>query len=987
MRTNAWRCRLWTVAGALLLLLAAAAAHAQDEQSVGFLRKGTFGEMTEAEFKASLPEYFPPAGAARPTDIPDVYGPGAVLNVGNLFMKITNWGFLGNPFTAFSSDPSGQWPGASGVEYLNFVGFSVAGVNPLATDPNAVRRVSTNQEWRPATLDPVDKIYRAYDGILNGARFINDDRDSDPATGDLRIDEDFQDGHDNDLDGSIDEDFGAMGQQTFACVLRDDTQQAINATFAEKHVPLGLECQQLAWAYSIPGFTDFNICQWTIYNVSGHTIDSVFVGGQVDMDCGPITSSSYWTDDKDLAGFPSSVLPHLVPSTDKRLQDSTMRAERTPEGISKDSALCSHYDIRINGFSISDDDGDVGRTTGIPTFVLVDHTLDPLGINGPATVGFHAFRSFTWTTPYAGGGNPRTDQQRYEFMSGAAGTNVGEDGLINQERSEEKGDFGVYWSCGPWRNLADGASVQVTIAFTVARGTYTNAMRFPVDYQLYRAGQFSGGEAALVTKYASLDNCYAIQVAFQGIYEENTNWPWLTNGHGRETRIKPSAGEGPYTGTDCRSEQSRIATYLLPDWFDFDCDYCTGAYDSRKSLGMFHRTWNADAPPPNPNVNVAAAYNYSDNPTRIVAAGDNKVTLAWDNISEVTPDPKSNWLDLRGYRIWKAANWLRPVGSAGPSDDDWSLLGEFRQFHYQGSNGLILRNYTDKDAAPGSGGCPQLLVPNHVYPAGSEHCSAGCVDTATVSICLELDDLWDRQSGQVLHAADTTSVTCVIDNATGECTRVQGCILGRQTCADVNNKDTRTRYPIGRYQLVDREVKDGFVYFYSVTSFDSTGSGRSLLELSGRRSATEADGVVPQISTRSGKNVWVVPNPYRGYRAIQSRPSSWDLTPNGSDPTGTHIDFMGLPSGKWTIKIFTVSGDLVQVLHSEDAVNESIRSPVSGPNGTSLPGYNRQQDNANDGQARWNLISRNGQDIVSGIYLFTVDSDGGTQRGKFVVIR
>jgi hypothetical protein len=39
------------------------------------------------------------------------------------------------------------------------------------------------------------------------------------------------------------------------------------------------------------------------------------------------------------------------------------------------------------------------------------------------------------------------------------------------------------------------------------------------------------------------------------------------------------------------------------------------------------------------------------------------------------------------------------------------------------------------------------------------------------------------------------------------------------------------------------------------------------------------------------------------------------------------------------------------------------------------------------GQARWNLISRNGQDVESGIYLFTVDSSAGHQVGRFVVIR
>ena len=46
-----------------------------------------------------------------------------------------------------------------------------------------------------------------------------------------------------------------------------------------------------------------------------------------------------------------------------------------------------------------------------------------------------------------------------------------------------------------------------------------------------------------------------------------------------------------------------------------------------------------------------------------------------------------------------------------------------------------------------------------------------------------------------------------------------------------------------------------------------------------------------------------------------------------------------------------------------------------------------QQENAADGQASWNLISRNGQDVVSGIYMFSVESDQGTQQGKFVIIR
>ena len=35
----------------------------------------------------------------------------------------------------------------------------------------------------------------------------------------------------------------------------------------------------------------------------------------------------------------------------------------------------------------------------------------------------------------------------------------------------------------------------------------------------------------------------------------------------------------------------------------------------------------------------------------------------------------------------------------------------------------------------------------------------------------------------------------------------------------------------------------------------------------------------------------------------------------------------------------------------------------------------------------WDLISRNTQAVVSGIYLYTVESETGTQVGKFVIIK
>src|ERR1051325_482252 len=396
-------------------------------------------------------------------------------------------------------------------------------------------------------------------------------------------------------------------------------------------------------------------------------------------------------------------------------------------------------------------------------------------------------------------------------------------------------------------------------------------------------------------------------------------------------------------------------------WFDFDCDYCTGVFNQQKG-GLFHHTWLAESPPPSPGTNLGVSYNYTDNPDRRFApGGDGQVTIAWDNLSEVTADPKTAWFDFRGYKIWKVSNWTRPVGSGGPGEDDWTLLAEYRLFDYAPNNKYKIVTTAGDTVIK----CPRVYIPQ----VGD-----------SMDICLDRGDLWDRQSGNIIKPNPSVLCVgypnCVIDSAFANGTKT------------VRPNEGRIHYPVGRYAHVDRQVKNGFLYFYSVSAFDSTGFGGGKVELNGRRAAVEAEGVVPQSGTNLNRGVWVVPNPYRGLRAIQDRPSAWDLTPNASDPTGTHIDFLGLPGGKWSIKIFTLSGDLVVTLSSDDAVNASTRnSTVIDSRGVGHQNVTRQQDTPNDGQARWNLISRNGQDVVSGIYLFTVESTRGTQRGKFVIIR
>jgi len=164
-------------------------------------------------------------------------------------------------------------------------------------------------------------------------------------------------------------------------------------------------------------------------------------------------------------------------------------------------------------------------------------------------------------------------------------------------------------------------------------------------------------------------------------------------------------------------------------------------------------------------------------------------------------------------------------------------------------------------------------------------------------------------------------------------------------------------YPVGRYRLTDSLVQNGFDYVYAVSSVSDirSPSGALVGRLESPLPVHFFDRTTPQAAARDrAGGVWVVPNPFRAN-------ASWDRPPVLGDPLTRHIDFMGLPRARCTIKIWTVAGDLVAVLDHD------------GSRG--------------DGEAEWNLVSRNGQDVESGLYLFTVDSPVGHQVGRFVVIR
>ena len=167
-------------------------------------------------------------------------------------------------------------------------------------------------------------------------------------------------------------------------------------------------------------------------------------------------------------------------------------------------------------------------------------------------------------------------------------------------------------------------------------------------------------------------------------------------------------------------------------------------------------------------------------------------------------------------------------------------------------------------------------------------------------------------------------------------------------------------YEVGRYVYEDTQgLKNGMLYFYDVTAYSCwTDSSGNYLELSSQPAALEREGIRPThaaVSMESWKDlVHTVPNPWRGGAA-------WDLRPSNNDPTGTHLDFVGLPEEECTIRIYTLAGDLVQTL--------------------------RHDGRTGAGTTHWNMITRNGQGIISGVYLYAATCADETAVGRFTVIR
>jgi hypothetical protein len=860
-----------------------------------------------------------------------------VHNVGRVLLQMTNIGETGNEYNPLlTTVPSCEWPPGSGYDYLYAAGLWVG-----ALDASGIPHVTTalyrpeNELYPEITpqnvcvtgpIDQVADIRESYEGIPNGNRVISASVNPDDD-GDGLVDEDFLNGLDDDGDGRCDEDYSAIGQQMFACEYNDYQSEIRQAD--PEHVPLGIKVQQTSYAWATPGQDDFVGIDYRIINVSGRVLRNVYVGIFADCDVGSrAMPQTYFRDDQ--VGLIDSTVSYIG---------------ATGETVRRRIQMGYMWDNPDNPNKPQENKG--GDAPGFIGCMFLNHTTDPSGLTAPPRVGITSFRFFAGQASYAAGGDPENDAQRYEVMSNPL-LNPDVTGPVTSQRPL---DYRFLMATGPFKEIRPDSSLTISVAWVLGEG------RGP-----------SGAGGTLI------DNAIAAQRVFDGLYTDLDGNP-LTGQCGAETRIcNDQVGGPPFV-------------YLIPDTSLCRIRFHSGfsAEEQAKYPGL--RPWDPFAPCDlqqdgkfvcqdrlGGTIRDGGAHCASEDTTAVGVFPGNCVQVDLDCDVNTGQGGREHLVN------WVAASPLPSPIYRG--EDGQGEVTDFLQ-HYRTRNDsttvsawffpgdrkvtLKWNNFAEqvRDAQRGN---LKEFIGYRLYKAAGWKRPLGTNSPSR--------DLWQLLGEWRARPAGTAArpLSELIDPSAPMLLTTRTVVrwdpARRMARSDSSYTEDDTLYAVGRYSYVDTHVLNGFPYFYSIVpmSIVPGDTPETDLLLQGNPGASNSQVVYPRGDAKPDQDhVYVVPNPYRAG-------AEWDLVPLESDPSGTKVLFMNLPRTKGTIHIYTLAGDLVRDL------------PFDGRAAPDME-YGKDPVTTSAGSVPWNLISRNGQRIVSGIYLYSVDTDLGRQVGRFVVIR
>ncbi|MBU8923067.1 MAG: hypothetical protein KOO63_14710 [Bacteroidales bacterium] len=425
------------------------------------------------------------------------------------------------------------------------------------------------------------------------------------------------------------------------------------------------------------------------------------------------------------------------------------------------------------------------------------------------------------------------------------------------------------------------------------------------------------------------DNAAAAQMIYRGVWYDLDGDP-ETGVIGRETKMWGPLEDFDPDPCDNNFEELLIVRghYI---WANMDCSLELYNFNHRKCYKDINATledYRTGVDGREHNLHWITG-GVSTPPRIRVVPGDRQVTVYWDNLSEMVPDLVTGLIDFEGYQVWRADEWHRPLGSSkinGPASDLWSLM-EARDLVNE-----VLPNIDFKSPFE-SGGWEYIPL-----------------------LHLDEKDRFLTAFKEALIYSPLDSVPCPPGLTFEEC----------DTLEALARLDLGFEGGLKYYKFIDDTAKNGLPYFYSVVAYDHVFTKNWVPDAKGRMNSPSASFAFVEARSSSQaaegfdkREVYAVPNP-----VTSSSMSGWALGPTNTDPSGLKVEIRNLPACRSTLRIFTIAGDLVKAIHHD---------------GT-----------AGNGTVVWNLVSRNGQDVTSGVYIFAVEpEDKNFERtiGKFVVIR
>jgi hypothetical protein len=867
-----------------------------------------------------------------------------VHSVGRIQLQITNIGETGNQDNpSRTTVPSCEWPPGSGNDYLYAAGLWVGAIDasgiPHVTTALYQREFSpeiiftTPPPCAPLPTDQLADVRESYEGIPGGNRVISSSVDPDDD-GDGFIDEDFPNGLDDDQDGLCDEDYAATGQQMLSAEYFDDIP-SIRQVLPE-HVPLGIRVRQTSYAWATPGQNDFVGMDYRITNRSGRTLRNVMVAIFADPDVGNRGIQGYFVDDQ--VGLFDRVVSYPGPTgetTKRRIQ------------------MAYAFDNPDNPANPQENKG--GDAPGYFGCMFLNHTIDPSGITAPDHVGVTSFKYFSGSASFSAGGDPENDAQRYQLMTDPA-LNPNATGEV---RSSRPVDYRFIMATGPFRSLLPESTLTISVGWVMGLGlglpvnvptgplpssavTAGSVVANAISAQQVFDGLYTDLDGELATGFCGKETCLSSSPGFQFTYQPGIDSDSLCIIRFRsEIPNDPRYADVPPwdPNQDCRTQQG--GRFFCMDDVNGVPEHCASADTSRVS------------------INSTTCVYVDRDCDALTGEGGREHLVHWVAASPL-PAPFYPGADGRG----EPRDFLGSYSSASDS-------ARVSAWFFPGDRKVTLKwnNFAEmiRDAQRGN---LKEFIGYRIYRAAGWDRPLGTNAPArtlwsllgewrinpTGTAARPLSELIDPS----IPAVRTDSVTVSWDP------------VARAPSNTTFHTEIDTLFAVGRYSYTDAHVLNGFPYFYSIVPIsvvpgNASGTIADVL-LIGNPSATNAQVVYPRSDAQNTQTgVYVVPNPYKGG-------AQWDLVPREEDPSGTKVTFHNLPRTKGTIHIFTLSGDLVKDIQFD---------------GTSPPDlqYGKDPLTSGSGQASWNLISRNGQKIVSGIYLFSVDTDLGREVGKFVIIR